>query len=311
MSHVESSQDHAALADHIQAKRALFDGQLAHHGIDIHQIETARCLVRDHPTHLTNRTIIILRRGEPEQNRNWFAGIGTRGPVMIVGMEPWLEVKILLSDAADALIAALKLRERTGEICLTGGSGASFTAIGLAGLLAERLPGTTVKVVGFSVVARLYHRDSRGKDHYWPHMVHGYLSKPDTLAGMRRHATVRPFLEQAMATPGADIRVKAFATPLSQLDWEQAELIADLPCVTVEEILTDDYNHDMMAWTVMPRDAKLAREKMLAWMTVRNPKWPQRTLEARVDRDVPVALAWRAKYPSVHALFDNMHKRES
>jgi hypothetical protein len=304
MSHMESTSDHAALADHIQAKRTLFAGQLAHHGIDVHMVETARCLVRDHPTHLTNRTVIILRRGEPEQNRNWFAGVGTRGPVMIIGMEPWLEVKIMLADAADALIAALRLRERPGEVCLTGGSGASFTAIGLAGLIAERLPGTTVKVVGFSVVARLYHRDEKGKDHYWPHMVHGYLDKPETLAGMRRHATVRPFLEKAMATPGADVRVKAFATPLSQLDWEQAEMIADLPCVTVEEVLTDDYNHDMMAWTVMPRDPALARDKMLAWMRVRNPKWPERLLQARVDREVPVALAWRAKYPNLHSLFD-------
>jgi len=305
MSQSASIGDLTALADPIKVKNALFAGQLAHHGIDVHMIETARCIVRDHPTHLTNRTVIILRRGEPEQNRNWFAGVGARGPVMIIGMEPWLEVKIMLSDAADALIEALRLRERTGEICLTGGSGASFTAIGLAGLIAERLPGKTVKVVGFSVVARLYHRDANGKDHYWPHMVHGYLSKPDTLAGMRRHATVRPFLEQALRTPGADVRVKAFVTPLTQLDWEQSQLIADLPCVTVEEILTDDHNHDMMAWTVMPREPKLAREKMLSWMRVRNPNWPDRLLQVRVDRDLPVALAWRTKYPTLHSLFDN------
>lgn len=305
MSHMESAADHAALADHIHAKRTLFAGQLAHHGIDVHEIETARCLVRDHPTHLTARTVIILRRGEPEQNRNWFAGVGTRGPVMIIGIEPWLEVKIMLSDAADGLIEKLRLRERTGEVCLTGGSGASFTAIGLAGLIAERLPGTVVKVVGFSVVARLYHQDAKGRDHYWPHMVHGYLDKPDTLAGMRRHATVRPFLEKAMATPGSDVRVKAFVTPLTQLDWEQVSLIADLSCVTVEEVLTDDYNHDMMAWTVMPRDPGLAREKMVNWMRIRNPKWPERLLQARVERDVPVAMAWRAKYPNLQSLFDN------
>ena len=298
--------DHESLTEAVMAKRVLFAGQLAHHGIDVHEIATARCLVRDHPTHLTNRTVIILRRGEPEQNRNWFAGVGNRGPVMIVGMEPWLQVKIMLVDAAEGLIEKLKLRERTGEICLTGGSGASFTAIGIAGLIAERLPGVTVKVVGFSVVARLYHKDANGQEHFWAHMVKGHLDDPETREGMRKHAEVRPFLERAMATPGADIRVKAFATPLTQLDWEQVSLISDLPCVTVEEVLTDDYNHDMMAWTVIPKDSTIVREKMLSWMRIRNPKWPERLLQARVDREVPVAMAWRAKYPSLHSLFDNM-----
>lgn len=41
-------------------------------------------------------------------------------------------------------------------------------------------------------------------------------------------------------------------------------------------------------------------------MRIRNPKWPERLLQARVDREVPVAMAWRAKYPSLHSLFDNM-----
>jgi hypothetical protein len=136
-------------------------------------------------------------------------------------------------------------------------------------------------------------------------MILGFRERPGTLDGMRKYACVRPFFEQAMRVPGADLRVKAFTTPLSTLDWQQAELIADLPYVRTEEVLTDDYNHDIMAWISMPaRDLELSRQKLYQWMKVRNPNWPQRTLETRTDRELAVAVQWRKRYPDLASLFD-------
>lgn len=297
------SSEHDALAAPLFNPRALMQGLMERHGIHLVEIERAQCMVRDHPVESTRRTTIILRRGSPEQNRNWFAGAGASGPVVIVGMEPWTEVLLDFDRAADMFIEHLKLPERKTEVCLTGGSGGSFAAMMLAAHLAERLPGITVKVVAFSLVAELYHKDETG-EHYWPHMIVGLRDRPDTMAGMRRYACVRPHFERAMAAPGSDLRVKAFTTPLSTLDWHQAELIADLACVRTEEVETDDYNHDMMAWTSMPsRDTELSRQKLFQWMKIRNPNWPQRTLETRTDRELAVALEWRQRYPDLASLF--------
>jgi hypothetical protein len=227
--------------------------------------------------------------------------------VAIVGGEPWTDILHSFEAAAEGLIDALKLRARPGEVCLTGGSAASFATLLVAAMIAERLPGVTVKVVAFSLVTELYRKEPSGKDYYWPHMVGNLSERPDTMAGMRKYPLVRPHLERALNAPGTDLRVKAFTTPLSPVDHHQASLIRDLPCVQLEEVLTDDYNHDMMAWTVMPsRDPALARTKLLQWMQVRNPKWPKRTLETRVDREIQVALAWRQQYPDLTSLFDRM-----
>jgi len=176
----------------------------------------------------------------------------------------------------------------------------------IGAMLAERLPGLPVKVVAFSLVSEL-HRRERGVDHYWPHMIPDFLARPATMAGMQKYGSVRPHLIRALETPGADLRVKAFTTPLSILDWYQASQIKDLSCVKTEQVMTDDFNHDMMSWAVLPaRDPELARGKLLQWMRARNGKWPQRTLEVRVDRELPAALAWRKRYPDIASLFSDM-----
>ena len=282
-------------------------GLLDRFGIISHEIERATVLLRDYPSEHTTRTTIIVRRGDVAQNRNWFAGAGGLGPVAIVGGEPWTEILHSFEAAAEGLIDTLRLRERPGEVCLTGGSAASFASLLVAAMLAERLPGVTVKVVAFSLVTELYRKEESGKDYYWPYMVGNLSERPDTMAGMRKYPLVRPHVERAMNIPGSDLRVKAFTTPLSNIDDYQASLIRDLPCVRMEDVLTDDYNHDMMAWAVMPaRDPALARSKLLQWMQVRNPNWPKRTLEARVDREIKVALAWRQNYPDMASLFNSM-----
>jgi len=297
--------EHDALAVPMYKSRAVMQGLMERHGIGMIEVERAQCMVRDYPAQATRRTTLILRRGTPEQNRNWFAGAGALGPVVIVGMEPWTELLLDFDRTAEQFIDKLDLRARKTEVCLTGGSGGSFAAMLLASHLAERLPGIPVKVVAFSLVSRMYHKDEDGAEHYWPHMVIGLRDRPETMAGMRRYHCVRPFFERAMAVRGADLRVKAFTTPLSTLDWQQAQLIADLPYVQTEEVLTDDYNHDMMAWTSMPaRDYDLSRQKLFQWMKIRNPNWPQRTLETRTEREVAVALEWRKRYPDLASLFE-------
>ncbi len=54
------------------------------------------------------------------------------------------------------------------------------------------------------------------------------------------------------------------------------------------------------------RDPVIARTKLMQWTQARNPNWPKRTLETRVDRELVVALEWRRKYPDLKALFDGM-----
>jgi len=282
-------------------------GLLDHFGIVSHEVERATVLLRDTPPADTTRTTIIVRRGDVAQNRNWFAVVGKAGPVAIVGGEPWTEILHSFEKAAEGLIDLLRLRERPGQICLTGGSAASFATLLVGAMIAERLPGVTVKVVAFSLVTELYRKEPSGKDYYWPYMVGNLSERPDMMQGMRKYPLVRPHLERASKTPGTDLRVKAFTTPLSSMDHRQATLIRDVACVTLEEVLTDDYNHDMMAWVMMPaRDPALARAKLLQWMQVRNPNWPKRTLETRVDREVKVALAWRQQYPDLISLFESM-----
>jgi hypothetical protein len=302
--------DHAAydqnpLVSPMQTKqRQAMAGLMEMHGIKLITVEGADCMVRDRPIAETRRTTIMLRRGTPDQSRNWFAGAGWLGPVVIVGMEPWTAMELNMENAADQFIDMLQLRQRTGEVCLTGGSGGSFAAMAIAALIAERLPGITVKAVAFSLVTWLYRTDEQG-EHYWPHMIHDFKDRPATLAGMRKYAQLRPIFERTMATPGTDFRVKAFTTPVSPMDWTQLMYIKDLPCVTYEEVMTDDYNHDMMAWSVIPsRDNALVRAKLMQWMKIRNPNWPQRTLETRVDRETEVAMQWRQKYPELASIFN-------
>ena len=225
--------------------------------------------------------------------------------VVVVGMEPWTAMEQSFEKAADQLICHLDLSSRKAEVCLTGGSGGSFCAMILAAMMAQRMPGVAVKVVAFSLVTWLHRRDG-DKEHYWPHMIGDFMNCPATLAGMRKYGALRTHFERAMSTPGADLQVKAFVTPLSQMDWTQLTYISDLPCVRYEEVMTDDYNHDMMAWTVLPaRENNLVKQKMMQWMKIRNPNWPQRTLETRVERETQVALEWRLKYPDVASLFTN------
>jgi hypothetical protein len=304
MRQTEMVGDKDALGTPVASSRPLMQGLLDRFGIVSHDIERATVLVRDWPDERTTRTTIIVRRGDVAQNRNWFAWATGAGPVAIVGGEPWTELLHSFEAAADGLIDTLRLRERPGPICITGGSAASFASLVVAALIAEKLPGRTIKVVAFSLVTELYRKEPNGRDYYWPHMVGNLSEKPETMAGMRRYPLVRPFLARAMAAPGADLRVKAFTTPLSNTDAQQAARIGDLACVRLEEVLTDDYNHDMMAWIVMPaHDAALARAKLLQWMEVRNPNWPKRTMQTRVDREVAVAFAWRQKYPDLASIF--------
>ena len=296
--------DKEALASPVMNTRAVMQGLMERHGIRLIEIERAQCIIRDLPSSMTKRTTIILRRGSPEQNRNWFAGAGALGPVVVVGMEPWTELLHSFERAADMLVDLLSLRNRNAEVCLTGGSGGSFCAMLIGALLSERLPGITVKVVAFSLVTELYRKNADGSEHFWPHMIVGFRERPGTVDGMKKYASVRPHFERAITNSGIDLRVKAFTTPLSQLDYDQAQLIADLPCVRLEEVLTDDYNHDMMAWTsLQSRDPEIVRQKLLQWMKIRNPNWPQRTLETRTDRELQVALEWRRKYPDLASLF--------
>jgi hypothetical protein len=291
----------------VASSRAVMQGELDRFGICSLEIERATVLLRDYPPASTTRTMIIVRRGDVGQNRNWFAGAGALGPVAIVGGEPWTDILHSFEAAAEGLINALRLRERPGEICLTGGSAASFATMLVASMIAERLPGVTVKLVAFSLVTELYRKLPSGKEYYWPYMVGNLKERPDTMAGMRKYPLVRPYLERALNAPGVDLRVKAFTTPLSNLDHRQAEQLRGLPGVVLEEVLTDDYNHDIMAWTVMPwRDPVIARTKLMQWTQARNPNWPKRTLETRVDRELVVALEWRRKYPDLKALFDGM-----
>jgi hypothetical protein len=284
-------------------QRQAMAGLMELHGIRMLEIEGTTCMVRDRSPAHTTRTTILLRRGSPEQSRNWFAGAGSLGPVVIVGMEPWTKMELNVENAADEFIRILDLKSRKAEVCITGGSGGSFAALLIGAMLAERLPGITVKAVAFSLVTWLYRRDNKG-EHYWPHMIADYKDRPATLAGMRKYAQLRPFFERTMATPGTDLRVKAFTTPVSPMDWTQLSYIIDLPCVRYEEVMTDDYNHDMMAWTVLPqRDNHVFRAKLMQWMQIRNPNWPRRTLETRVDREVEVAMQWRKKYPDLATIF--------
>ncbi len=309
MPHGRSLNEHAAYDQNpmvrpmVAKQRQVMAGLMEAHGIHMIEVEGASCMVRDRPVPETTRTTILLRRGSPEQSRNWFAGAGWHGPVVVVGMEPWTAVELSFEKAAEDFIRLLDLTSRDAEVCLTGGSGGSFAAMILGAMIAERLPGKTVKVVAFSLVTWLYRQDEEG-EHYWPHMIADFRNRPKTLAGMRNYAELRPHFERAMATKGADLRVKAFTTPVSPLDHQQLSYIADLPCVKYEEVMTDDYNHDMMAWTVIPsREEGLAYQKLYQWMKIRNPNWPQRTLETRTEREVVVALEWRKKYPNLSSLF--------
>ena len=286
--------------------RALMQGALESAGLRIVELEGAECMVRDAPLETSRRTTLIFRRGSPEQNRNWFASTGSLGPVAILTIEPMTRMELSFESLAEQFIDELQLRERPGEICITGGSAASFGGMLIGSMIAERAPGKTVKVAAFSLVCEL-HRRERGIDHFWPHMIPDFLSRPATIAGMKKYHSVRPHIVRATETPGADLRIRAFTTPLSVLDWYQASLIKDLPCVRTEDVLTDDFNHDMMSWIVLPaRDPELTRNKMLQWMRARNAKWPQRTLETRVERELPAALAFRAKYPDLASVFDTM-----
>jgi hypothetical protein len=302
-----ATADRDAYSKPVTSARVLMQGELDRFGIISLEVERAAVLLREHPPADTTRTMIIVRRGDVSQNRYWFAGAGSLGPVAIVGGEPWTEILHSFEDAAEGLIEVLRLHERPGEICLTGGSAASFATMLVAAMIAERMPGRTFKIVAFSLVTELYRKEPSGEEYYWPYMVGNLRERPDTMAGMRKYPLVRPHLERAAQTPGTDLRVKAFITPLSNLDFHQAEQIRGVPGVQLEEVLTDDYNHDTMAWTMMPaRDLSKARAKLLQWMQARNPKWPQRTLETRVDREVVVALEWRRKYPDLKTLFDCM-----
>jgi hypothetical protein len=269
-------------------------------------VEGAPCLVRDHPREATRRVTLILRRGPPEQGRPWLASAGNAGPVVIVGIDAWAGFELSVEKAADGFIETLGLEGRpTTELCLTGGSLGSFYAMILGALLAERLAPMPVKVVAFSVVTQMYRTD-RGGEVFHPAIPAGLRGKPQTIAAMRKFPEARPFLEQAMAA-GANLKVKVFGTPTALLEWQQFLLIEDLGCVSVEEVLADDINQDMMSWLMLsPNDAPGSRDRLIRWTAARNKGWAPRVVEAKVDRELPVALTWRKAYPSLAATFDKM-----
>jgi hypothetical protein len=75
----------------------------------------------------------------------------------------------------------------------------------------------------------------------------------------------------------------------------------------VEEVLADDFNQDMMSWLMLsPNDVPSSRERLIRWTTARNQGWAARVVEAKVDRELPVAMAWRKAYPSLASTFDKM-----
>lgn len=264
------------------------------------------CLLRDHAPEATKRVTLILRRGPPEQSRPWLASAGNTGPVVIVGIDAWVSFGMNYETIADGFIEALGLRGRNIELCLTGASLGSFSAMIIGAMLAERLAPMPVKVVAFSAVTQVY-RTERGGETFHPVIGHGMRNKPDSLAGMRKYPGVRQFIEQAAAAPGVNLKVKAFATPLSLLEWQQYLLIDGAPCVTHEEVLADDVNQDMMSWLMLsPNDVQSSRDRLIRWTQARNPGWAPRVVAAKVDRELPVALAWRKNYPSLASTFDKM-----
>lgn len=268
-------------------------------------VEGAPCMVRDHAREATKRVTLILRRGPPEQSRPWLASAGNSGPVVIVGIDPWQSFDLSVEKAADGFIEALDLRGRDIELCVTGASLGSFYAMILGALLAERLAPMLVKVVAFSVVTQMYRTD-KGHEMFHPSVPMGMRNKPQIVAAMRKFPEVRPFLEQAVSA-GANLKVKVFGVPMSLLDWQQFLLIEDVPCVVVEEVLADDLNQDMMSWLMLsPNDAPSSRERLIRWTGARNQGWAPRVVEAKVDRELPVALAWRKTYPSLASTFDKI-----
>jgi hypothetical protein len=267
-------------------------------------VERAPCLLRDHPREASRRVMLIFRRGPPEQSRPWLGSAGTTGPVLIVGLDQWAGFEMSVEKAADGFIEALDLRGREVELCLTGGGMGSFYAMIIGALLAERLAPMPVKVVAFSVVAQVCNT-VRGNMVFHPAIPMGLRNKPQTLAAMRKFPAVRPFLEQAAA--GGNLKVKVFGTPIALLEWQQFLLIEDVSGVSVEEVLADDINQDMMSWLMLsPNDAPASRERLIRWTAARNPGWAPRVVAAKVDRELPVALAWRKTYPSLASTFDKM-----
>jgi hypothetical protein len=266
-------------------------------------VAAAPCLVRDHPREASRRVTLVLRRGPPEQSRPWLASAGSSGPVVIVGIDPWGSFQVSFEAAADGFIDALALRGRDSELCITGASLGAFSAMILGALLAERLAPMPVKVVVFSVVSQVY-RTERGAEVFHPIIPPGQRAK--IVAGLRKYPEVKPFLQQAVAS-GANLKVKVFGTPLSLLEWQQYLLIDDVACVSNEEVLADDVNQDMMSWLMLsPNDVQSSRDRLIRWTTARNPGWAARVVAAKVDRELPVAMAWRKLYPSLAATFDKM-----
>jgi hypothetical protein len=268
-------------------------------------IAGAPCLLREHPREASRRVTILLRRGMPEQNRPWLGTAGTVGPVMILGIDPWATFQVSYESAADELIEALELRGHPGEVALAGAGLGSFAAIMLAANLAGRLAPMAVKVAAFSLVAQV-HRTQRGSEIFHPSVGHGIRNKPDSLAGLRKYPALRPVLDQAGAT-GLNLKVKVFGTPLALLEWQQYLMIDEAPGVTHEEVLADDLNQDMMSWLMLlPNDAAASRDRLIRWTQARNPGWAPRVVEAKVDRELPVALAWRKANMSLAAIFDKI-----
>jgi hypothetical protein len=63
----------------------------------------------------------------------------------------------------------------------------------------------------------------------------------------------------------------------------------------------------MMSWLMLlPNDAAASRDRLIRWTQARNPGWAPRVVEAKVDRELPVALAWRKANMSLAAIFDKI-----
>jgi pimeloyl-ACP methyl ester carboxylesterase len=262
------------------------------------------CLLRENAEIAEQRVTLVLRRGEPGLTVPWLASCGQMGPAAVIGLDAWADYTANYADVAAALIDALDLRGRAVPVCVAGGAVGSFVAVALAAQLAEQLAPLPVHVAAFSLMSELYRKGENGE--FWhPLGTYGLRNKPASVAAIQAAPSLRPLIEHAAAA-GARLRVKAFTTPMAILEWQQALLLEGAPGYAGEEVLTDDFNHDMISWLMLPlNDAEQMEKWLIRWTREKNLSWVNAVIAARVKREMPEVLAWRDRYPNLQAVFDS------
>lgn len=262
------------------------------------------CLLRENADAPARRVTLVLRRGEAELTLPWLASCGAVGPAVVVGLDAWADYTANYAEAARALIDALDLRGRGVPVCVAGGAVGSFIAVALAAELAIQLAPLTVQVVAFSLMSELWRQEEKGE--FWhPLGTYGLRNKPESVAAIKATPSLRPLIERAAAA-GARLKVKVFTTPLSILEWQQALLLEGAPGCEGEEVLTDDFNHDMISWLMLPLNDDAESEKwLIRWTREKNLSWVNAVIAARVKREMPEVVKWRQRYPDLQAVFDS------